>query len=206
MASAQVTTHGRCEVNRRIRMACVVAVTGATAVAATVAFAGGSDKRMRASLTGYEEVPAVSTAASGAFQATLSPGRDRIDYKISDTGLEGDVTQSHIHVGQRGVNGGISVFLCSNLGNGPIGTKPCPPAPASVEGTLRATDVIGPAAQGVAAGEFDELLRAIRAGVAYANVHSTKWPGGEIRSQLRPGWPGGHGGGPDGGHGGGPDD
>ena len=42
----------------------------------------------------------------------------------------------------------------------------------------------GPAGQGIAPGEYEELLRAIRAGATYANVHSTKYPGGEIRAQL----------------------
>ena len=51
-------------------------------------------------------------------------------------------------------------------------------------GTLEADDVIGPADQGIAAGEFSELVAAIRAGATYANVHSTKYPGGEIRAQL----------------------
>jgi hypothetical protein len=47
-----------------------------------------------------------------------------------------------------------------------------------------AGDVIGPAGQGVAAMEFDELLRAMRAGRTYVNVHSDKHPGGEIRGKL----------------------
>ncbi|MGH2898397.1 MAG: CHRD domain-containing protein, partial [Solirubrobacteraceae bacterium] len=70
----------------------------------------------------------------------------------------------------------------------PAGTQSCPPGPATVTGTLKAVDVIGPAAQGIAAGEFEELRRAISAGATYVNVHSTRWPGGEIRSQLRRGW------------------
>jgi hypothetical protein len=44
--------------------------------------------------------------------------------------------------------------------------------------------VIGPAGQGIAAGEFAELLAAMRAGVTYVNVHSTLYPGGEIRAQI----------------------
>lgn len=171
--------------NGRMKLTFAVAVAGATAVAGTAAFAGGGDRRIAASLSGYEEVPAVSTPASGSFQASLTPARDEIAFKVRYTGLEGDVTQSHIHFGQRSVNGGISVFLCSNLGNGPAGTQPCPPPPATVEGTLKAADVIGPAAQGIAAGEFDELLRALSAGQTYVNVHSSKFPGGEIRSQLK---------------------
>jgi hypothetical protein len=46
------------------------------------------------------------------------------------------------------------------------------------------TDVVGPAMQGITAGQFDELVRAIRAGVTYVNVHSSLYEGGEIRAQL----------------------
>ena len=82
------------------------------------------------------------------------------------------------------MNGGISVFLCSNLGNGPAGTQACPPS-GTVTGTIRPVDVIGPRRRkGSRAGEFAELVKALRAGVAYANVHSSVWPGGEIRGQL----------------------
>src|SRR6266511_100694 len=83
-----------------------------------------------------------------------------------------------------GESGGIVVFLCSNLGNGPAGTQACPAAPATITGTLRAADVIGPAGQGIAAGEFAEFLAAIRAGVTYVNIHSSIYPGGEIRAQI----------------------
>lgn len=173
--------------NTRIKLAAAVAVSGALAVAGTAAVAGGG-KKVKGALHGYQEVPAVSTAAGGSFQASIAPAGDGLRYRLSYSGLEGDVTQSHIHLGQPGVNGAISVFLCSNLGNGPAGTQACPPPPATIEGTIVAADVIGPAAQGVAPGELAELVRAIRRGVTYANVHSTKFPGGEIRSLLRAGW------------------
>ena len=56
---------------------------------------------------------------------------------------------------------------------------------ATVEGTRTAADMFGGAtAQGIAPGEFDELVRALRAGATYANVHTTGRPGGEIRGQL----------------------
>ena len=67
---------------------------------------------MREHLKGYEEVPAVSTLASGEFRARINDSR--IEYKLTYRGLEGDVTQAHIHLGQERVNGMISAFLCSN--------------------------------------------------------------------------------------------
>jgi hypothetical protein len=95
------------------------------------------------------------------------------------------VQQAHIHFGQRHTNGGISIFLCTNLGNGPAGTQLCPPGPARIEGTATAADVIGPAGQGIAAGELDELIAAMRRGFTYVNVHTDKHPSGEIRGAIR---------------------
>ena len=99
--------------------------------------------------------------------------------------------QSHIHFGARATTGGISVFLCTNLGNGPAGTPACPIPEGTVSGTLDADDVVGPAGQGIAPGEFAELLDAIRAGYTYANVHSQARPAGEIRAQIENGHDGG---------------
>jgi CHRD domain len=140
---------------------------------------------IRESLTSYEEVPAVSSIAAGHFSANINKDDSSIDWELSYSDLEGAVQQAHIHFGQHSVNGNIVVFLCTNLGNGPAGTQPCPAPPATISGTIVASDMVNTAAaQGIAAGEFAELLRAIRAGKTYANVHSTKFPGGEIRSQI----------------------
>jgi hypothetical protein len=161
----------------------VVALLGVGGVTAAVASGDGGQKEFAVDLVGYEEVPAVSTTGGGSFRASISRSADEIRYELTYGNLQGATTQAHIHVGQKSVNGGISVFLCSNLGNGPAGTQACPPS-GTVTGTIRPVDVIGPVPQGVTAGEFDELVRALRAGVAYANVHSSLWPGGEIRGQL----------------------
>ncbi len=144
-------------------------------------------------LTGYEEDPLVlSTSGNGSFKAWIDERGQKIAYRLRYADLEGGVTQAHIHLGGRAQSGGISVFLCSNLGNGPVGTPTCPPAPGSVSGTLDPADVVGPTEQGILAGEFGELVAAIRAGVTYANVHSTKYAGGEIRAQLEGEDDGGH--------------
>ena len=154
---------------------------------ATFALAGGSGagfNHLKADLSGYQEVPSVSTQGSASFTADVSSDGTSIAWELSYANLEATVQQSHIHFGQRSVNGGISVFLCTNLGNGPAGTQACPPAPARISGTITAADVIGPAGQGIAAGEIDELISAIRVGAAYANVHTSTYPGGEIRGQF----------------------
>jgi hypothetical protein len=158
----------------------VVAVLGV--VAAAVATSGRS---IRERLTGYQEQPvALSTTGNGKFELNFNRFKDEFTYKLSYSSLEGDVTQAHIHFGAENQAAGISVFLCSNLGNGPAGTQACPAAPATITGTIKPADVIGPTAQGIGAGEFDELVAALKAGVTYVNVHSTKYPGGEIRSQI----------------------
>ena len=141
------------------------------------------DNLARARLIGLQEVPALASAAAGTFEARLSPGS--FTYQLSYQGLEGSATQAHIHFGQKAVNGGISVFLCSNLGNGPAGTQPCPSPSGTITGTITAASVIGPLGQDISPGQFDELIRAMRAGVTYANVHSTKFPAGETRGQIK---------------------
>jgi CHRD domain len=170
--------------NRRLQIAGAVGLVAVAGVVSTTALAGG-DKEVRTHLTGFQEVPAVSTDASGKFSAKLRPSGEEITYELSYADLTGAVQQAHIHLAQKAVNGGISVFLCTNLGNGPAGTQPCPPAPAKISGTIRPADVVGPASQGIAPMEFAELVRAIRAGVTYANVHSEPFPNGEIRGQLK---------------------
>lgn len=168
-------------------------LVGSVALVALVAvtiFAIGP-RNIREFLTGYEEVPSISTGASAVFNARISTDESRIDYELTYTALEGAVQQSHIHLGQKGANGGISVFLCTNLGNGPAGVQACPQGPATISGTITPADVSPPIPatqaarnQGLDTGEWEEFLAALRAGVTYVNLHSTKFPGGEIRSQI----------------------
>jgi hypothetical protein len=173
-------------------------IVGVAALAAAAfALAGGSGagfNHLSETLIGYQEVPALSTTGHADLTADVSKDGQSVAWRLSYADLEGDVLQSHIHFAQRGVNGAIIVFLCSNLGNGPPGTQACPAAPATISGTFDEDDVLcggcapapggNPFGQGIAGGEFDELIRAIDAGKTYANLHTTRWPGGEIRAQL----------------------
>ena len=169
---------------RRLQLTAAVAVIAVLGVVA-VAVATNGARKVDERLTGYAEQPlALSTTGSGHFQAWFDRSAQEIRNRLSYRDLEGPVTQAHIHFGAPNQVGGISVFLCTNLGNGPAGTQACPAAPATITGTIRPADVIGPANQGIEAGNFDELIDAIEAGATYVNVHSTKYPVGEIRSQI----------------------
>ena len=142
--------------------------------------ADDENQRVRANLSGYQETPSLSTPATGKFTAKIDDDAQTIEYKLSYEGFETTAVAAHIHLGARATSGGVSAFLCGG------GTKPaCPAAAGTVTGTITPADVIGPAAQGIAPGEFAEVVRAIRAGAVYANVHSAARPGGEIRGQLR---------------------
>ena len=129
----------------------------------------------------------MSTVARGEFRARISDDEQSIDYKLTYSGLQGKVTQAHIHVAQRSVNGSIVIWLCSTETNpGPSGTQTCPPdqdGNATSTGTITAADVVAASmtSQQLAAAERGEVIAAIRAGVAYANVHTDLSPGGERR-------------------------
>ena len=145
---------------------------------AAVAVAGGRGERhgTKANLDGYQEVPPISTAATGRFKAKINGSQ--IDYKLSYSGFATPVKFAHIHFGQVGVEGGVAAFLCGG------GSKPACPPSGEVTGTIVASDVVGPASQGIAPGEIDELIAAIRHGVTYANIHTDAYPDGEIRGQI----------------------
>lgn len=148
-------------------------------VAGSYALAGGGDDEFEATLTGYEETPAtLSSPGFGSFEAELDEDAPAITYTLTYAGTPTSPFQAHIHLGARATTGGVSAFLCGG------GGKPPCPAAGTVSGTITPADVIGPAGQGIAPGEFDELVAAMRAGVTYANVHTPQYPGGEIRGQI----------------------
>jgi hypothetical protein len=173
--------HGaRIKIGLAVAAAAVLTATGVAA-----AHDNGHDVSSRDRLTGYQEVPALSVPGQGDIKTYVNSSGDGLRYRLRYRGLESDVTQAHIHFENATNNGPVVAFLCSNLGNGPAGTPACPTGDGSVAGTITAAQVTaGGAAQGLDAGELDELLGAIDAGATYANVHTTGRPAGEIRAQL----------------------
>lgn len=147
-------------------------------------------KAFRARLGGLNEVPSVSTSGSGSFGAWLDKSEPVLRYRLSYEDLQGDVLFAHIHFGRGGTNGDVIAFLCSNEPP-PVGveTPACPAPGQTLEGALEPFDVVGPESQGIAPGEAGEALEALRSGAAYVNVHTSAFPGGEIRGQIEAGRP-----------------
>ena len=174
----------------------VLAVTG-------VAFSDEGARKFQEFLNGTNEATVVvSTTGTGTFTAEISKDGLEIAYELSFADLEGDVRQAHIHIGHPQNQGGVVLWLCDSPTNpSPSATTPdcTSDDPANfragrVSGTLTAADVQAQTANGIAAGEWEEVVALIRAGRTYANVHSVKFPPGEIRSQIDNRDAAGHGG------------
>lgn len=139
-----------------------------------------------AQLSGFNEVPAaIFSPGTGTITLSLNEQAGTLDYKLSYSDPTTSVTQAHIHFGKEGVAGGVIAFLCSNLPNPPAGTQACPETGGTVSGTVSAAGVVGIAAQNFPAGDFSALVAALKSNTTYANVHTTKFPAGELRGDIR---------------------
>ena len=149
----------------------------------TATKANDDDLAISAHLRGLGEVPPNNSKGSAEFTGTISADGTTLSYTLKWSGLTTLPLFSHIHFGPTKVNGGVMVFLCGG------GGKPaCTQATSgTASGTIVAADIVGPAAQGIPAapaGDFADVVRAIRTGNAYANLHTTKFPGGEVRGSV----------------------
>ncbi len=167
----------------RRRLRYTVAVAAVLSLAgASLALASGGDKNkgsaFRAHLIGYNEVPSLNSPGHADLVLTVTD--TTITFTLDYADLTGPPGAAHIHVGQQGVSGGVSVFFCGGGGK--------PPCPASnsgtVSGSIVAADVVGPTGQGFVVGDITPVIAALRAGVTYANMHTVKFPSGEIRGQV----------------------
>jgi hypothetical protein len=135
-----------------------------------------------AKLRSANETPlSLATTGTGIWAGQLDPTEASIAFTLAYFDLEGGtVTAAHIHFGQAGITGGIVIHFCGT------GGKPaCPGSPGTVTGVVTAADVVAATPQNVGAGDFAKVIRALRRGDAYVNVHTTTFPGGEIRGQVR---------------------
>ncbi len=140
------------------------------------------DRHFRASMNTFEETPAIVGNGTGHFSLTLHDDMT-MDFELTFSGLTGAPMVAHIHIGQRSVAGGVTIFFC---GGG--GRPACPnDTSGTVTGTITAADVMALPAQGIAAGDLAAVLRAMRRGDTYANMHTAAHGGGEIRGQIQGG-------------------
>ena len=159
------------------------------AAAAVAAPAFGGNFTFPTTLSGYNETTlTLNSPGNGSFIAKVSKDELSIAYTLTYSDMPTNVTQSHIHFGRPSLTGGVVLFLCTNL-TPPSGVPvppPCPTPGGTVTGTLTAANVIAVPGQGIDAGAagFAEMIKAMRNGAAYANVHTTGHPSGEIRGPL----------------------
>jgi hypothetical protein len=171
-------------------------LTGTALSCALLAFsaAAAHAEHFSANFSGFQELGALN-AETGAIlsngTATLDLDLDQnahtLTFKLTFANLSTPVTQAHIHFGRNHVPGGVIVFFCTNLNNSPVSTQACPAGGGTVTGTLKAGEVVGPAGQNITVGDFDGLEDALTSNSAYGNIHTTKFPAGEIRGQIHRG-------------------
>jgi hypothetical protein len=171
----------------------ITATAALTIAGAAIVFTDGGPRRIREVLTGLKEAPTiVSTTGNGTLELEISRDEQEIEYALTFSDLEGDVAQAHIHIGPEQGSGGIVLWLCQGTSRDPVNpntpectqSNPLDTRSGTVTGVLRASDIRPQAGNGIGEGEFAELITLIRAGKTYANVHSTKFGPGEIRSQI----------------------
>ncbi len=139
---------------------------------------------LRADLSSFNQVPSVLASGRGKFEAEVN-NDGTISYSLTYSGMSSQVVQAHIHFGASLTNGGVAVFLCG-------GAKPACPASGTVTGTITAADVsVLPVTngdsvipQGIQPGDLAGLIKAIRHGDTYVNVHTATFPSGEIRGPV----------------------
>src|SRR5436309_1874484 len=129
---------------KRLAITTLVAVFALLAIlgASQPAVADDEGRALRATLTGFEETPTLSSPGTGRFKARIHDHETMITFELHYEGVESAVTQAHIHLGRPAIAGGIVLFLCTNLtppADVPV-PQACPVAPATISGTLTAAD------------------------------------------------------------------
>lgn len=134
----------------------------------------------RASLTGSNELPVNLSAGTGDVSMKIDESPASASITLRYSGLTGNATMAHLRLGNRWENGPVIVTICGGASG-----RTCPAQNLEMTFTfpLTAGAITAIPAQGFAA-DVPTLIRAIRAGVVYANVHTAQYPNGEIRGQI----------------------
>jgi hypothetical protein len=153
-----------------------------------------SGEEFNATFSGFEELGALNAETgailsdgTGTLHLSVDKQHQLATYSLTYSGLTSAVLQSHIHFAKRHVPGGIFVFLCTNLGNGPAGTPACPNPSGTVTGTITPASILAVPGQNITAGDFGALETILESNTAYGNIHTNNFKAGEIRGQIRKG-------------------
>jgi len=180
LISANFLFEGESQTMKKLAFLALVLIVLCFSVATV---ASDDDVVLTASLRGLNEVPPINSDGTGTFRAVIHEDGSITSITFTETfkNLSGSPLVSHIHFGQFRVAAGVMIFLCGG------GGQPACPAGSSATftGTITAANVTGPAAQGIAAGDLASALRAIREDAGYVNIHTVKFPSGEIRGQVK---------------------
>lgn len=156
-----------------MRIVLVAVLVVAVALAAASSTGAGQETSFVAQLAGRQEVPPVATNAQGRAVFQLNGSGTALTYRLTVSNIT-NVTMAHIHLGARGQNGPVVVTLF-----------PGPTMTGRRDGTLAAGTITSASLSGPLAGQqLRALIRRMRDGGAYVNVHTTAHPGGEIRGQI----------------------
>jgi hypothetical protein len=163
-------------------VALVIAALLVMAVAFPVGAAHSDEQRVfTATLKGANEVEPVESDGFGFTLLGLNKAENALGFVLTTFRLE-EIVQAHIHCGAPGVNGPVVAFLF-----GPA-TPPVTKDGLLSHGVITNANVIprpdsDQCPGGVA--DFDAMIAKIRAGEAYVNVHTSTFPAGEIRGQIK---------------------
>ncbi len=144
----------------------------------TVTPVAAGPRNFRAHLNGAQEVPPANTRAQGQAIFQLSKDGESLRYKLIVANIE-NVTMAHIHLAPADANGPVVAWL-----------YPEGPPPQLIEGrfngvlaegVITADDLVGP----LAGADLGDLVDEIIAGNTYVNVHTSQFPAGEVRGQIR---------------------
>jgi CHRD domain len=176
---------------RTLRAAALFGVMGLTLAACgddyqNLSSLAPAKKKFVATLLGTNEVPAVTTTAAGTMEL-IQEDSVNIVYTIATTARTDSITMAHIHAAAAGSNGPIMVWFY------PTETARAPGngggVSAAVNGVLRVGRITRAGTTFVAPFTWDSLLVRMNAGTAYANIHTRRFGGGEIRGQVAPAAP-----------------
>lgn len=156
----------------------VLALVAVLAIASVSVGFADSGRNFGAHLRGGSKVPANDSQAQGQAIFQLSADGTELRYKLIAANIE-NILQARIHLAPAGANGGVVAWLYPS--GPPAQLIPGRFSGVLAEGTITDADLVG----ALAGDTLADLLDEFEGGNAYVNVHTSQFPPGEIRGQIR---------------------